>query len=216
MSYFKSLPPGTLGSKGNRFCISVAHLAWRNITKFITRATCYFTVEGSCAVVLNPRNQLRDVPAGAVGRSFKSEYQPHFYPKLDGFMQITFLLWVSLVLLARRGQTLAKDPPVLTSTMVLAFCDANTGIHKHCVTAKAHRIFGNLSQQIWCQSGPLNQRRNRGPLESYPQRTQVIRVKDKFCYSLISTILKRNPLSSLCATCLLSFTAKTHERLVYT
>lgn len=46
---------------------------------------------------------------------------------------------------------------------------------------------------------------------------QVIGVKNKFCYSLIATILKKkNPLSSLCATSLLSFTAKIHERLVYT
>ena len=86
------------------------------------------------------------MPAGAVGRSFKSEYQPHFYPKLDGFMQITFLLQVSVVLLARRGQILAKDPPDLTSTMALAFYDANTGRHKHCVTTKAHRIFGKPFQ----------------------------------------------------------------------
>lgn len=212
MSYFKSLPPGALGSKGNPFCISVAHLAWRNIAKFITRATSYFPVERSCAVVLNPRNQLRDVPAGAVGRSFKSEYQAHFYPKLDGFMQVTFLLRVSVVLLARRGQILAKDPPVLTSTMALAFYDANTGSHKCCVTTKAHRIFWNLSEQIW----PLNQRNNRGPLESYPQRTQAIGVKNKFCSLLFLPSWKKNPLSSLCATSLLSFTAKTHERLVYT
>lgn len=224
MSSFKSLPTGALGSKGNRFCISVAHLAWRNIAKFITRAISYFTVERSCTVVLNPRNQPRDVPAGSVGSSFKSEYQAHFYPKLDALMQITFLLWVTVVLLARRGQTLAMDLPVLTLMMVLLMVywlyniyDANTGIHKCCMTTKAHRNFGNLFEQIWRPSWPLNQRNNRGPLESYPQRAPSDRGKEQILlFSYFYHLEKENPLSSLCATSLPSFTAKIHERLVYT
>lgn len=224
MSSFKSLPTGALGSKGNRFCISVAHLAWRNIAKFITRAISYFTVERSCTVVLNPRNQPRDVPAGSVGSSFKSEYQAHFYPKLDALMQITFLLWVTVVLLARRGQTLAMDLPVLTLMMVLLMVywlyniyDANTGIHKCCMTPKPTEILETFSNRSDAQVDHLTREITGGHWSHTHKGLRVIGVKNKFCYSLISTILKKkNPLSSLCATSLLSFTAKIHERLVYT
>lgn len=64
-------------------------------------------------MVLNPRDQLRDVLEGPVDRSFTFGDELHIYPKLDAFIQIALLPWVSVVFLGRRGQVLAKGSPIL-------------------------------------------------------------------------------------------------------